>query len=102
MAADPGAMESRRLGGLLRVLAAAAVLCIRWPIAASRSAVLGRERLTRVRILLLAAAAAALGQRLTALEPAGGAAILVAVVMVQPSTRIWPERVPAETGGAGR
>lgn len=49
-------------------------------------------------VVAVAVAAAALGQRLTGLELAGGAAILVAVVLAQLPPRASPEAVSAEVG----
>lgn len=49
-------------------------------------------------VVAVAVAAAALGQRLTGLELAGGAAILVAVVLAQLPPRASPEAVSVEVG----
>lgn len=49
-------------------------------------------------VVAVVVAALALGQRLTGFELAGGAAILVAVVLVQLPPRVSPERVAAEPG----
>jgi drug/metabolite transporter (DMT)-like permease len=49
-------------------------------------------------VVAVAVAALALGQRLTVFELVGGAAILVAVVLVQLPPRGSPERMPVEAG----
>jgi drug/metabolite transporter (DMT)-like permease len=49
-------------------------------------------------VVAVVVAALALGQRLTVFELVGGAAILVAVVLVQLPPRGSPERVPVEAG----
>jgi drug/metabolite transporter (DMT)-like permease len=49
-------------------------------------------------VVAVVVAALALGQRLTAVELVGGAAILAAVVLVQLPPRVSPERLPVEAG----
>ena len=86
----------------------AAILCAGTFGALPKVWVMGGVRLigsTRAAVALLTepvvavvVAAVVLGQRLTVLELAGGAAILVAVVLVQLPPRVSPERVPVEAG----
>ena len=86
----------------------AAILCAGTLGALPKVWVMGGVRLigsTRAAVALLTepvvavvVAAVALGQRLTPLELVGGAAILVAVVLVQLPPRVRLERIPVEAG----
>lgn len=86
----------------------AAILCAGTLGALPKVWVMGGVRLigsTRAAVALLTepvvavvVAAVALGQRLTPLELVGGAAILVAVVLVQLPPRVQLERIPVEAG----